>query len=114
MIGKHRVWKKGFEDKGMKIHVENTKVIRCSDEFSVAQESDKFSCAICVKGVGSRSVRFDKGKIWVHKKCIGLNGRVKADQCTKYMVNGVTSVGAASGKKENLLLENGESVECVV
>ena len=34
-------------------------------------------------------------------------------QCKKCSVNGTTTVGAASGKKKNLLLENGESVECV-
>ena len=33
-------------------------------------------------------------------------------QYKKCSLNG-TTVGAASGKKKNLLLENGESIECV-
>ena len=47
------------------------------------------------------------------KKCSGLKGRMKADQCTKCRVNGITSIGAACGKKDNLLMENSKSVKCV-
>ena len=31
------VWKKGLEEKGLKVNVEKTKVMRCSDEPSVAK-----------------------------------------------------------------------------
>jgi hypothetical protein len=47
LIDKPRVWKKGFEENGMKVNVEKTKVMICSDEFIVAKESGKFPCAIC-------------------------------------------------------------------
>jgi hypothetical protein len=43
-----------------------------------------------------------------------VKGRLKADsnyQCNKCSVNG--TVGAAGGKKKNLLFENGESIERV-
>ena len=56
-----------------------TKVMRCSDELSVAKESGKFPCAICSKGVGSNSVCCAKCKMWVHKKCSGVKGRLKVD-----------------------------------
>ena len=91
-----------------------TKVLRCSDEPSVAKESGKFPCAICSKGVGSNSVCCAKCKMRVHKKFSGVKGRLKVDcdyQCKKCSVNG-TTVGAESGKKK-ILLESGESIECV-
>jgi hypothetical protein len=53
----------------------------------------------------------------VHKKCSGLKGRMKVDsdyQCTNCRVNGTTAILAASGRKDNLMVENGKSVECVV
>ena len=62
-MDKLRVWKKGFEEKGLKVNVGKTKVRRCSDEFSVAKESGKFPCAICSKGVGSNSVCYAKCKM---------------------------------------------------
>ena len=91
-----------------------TIVMRCSDEPSVAKESGKCPCAICSKGVGSNSVRCAKCKMWAHTKCSEVKGRLKADsnhQCMKCIVYGTTTVGAAMGKKENLLLEYGESIE---
>ena len=68
---KLRVWKKGFEEKGLKVNVGKTKVMRCSDELSIAKESGKFPLvplSICSKGVGSNSVCYVKCKMWVHKK----------------------------------------------
>jgi len=53
--------------------------------------------------------------MWVHKKCSGVKGRLKVDsdyQCKKCSVNG-TTIGAESGKKKKILLETGESIECV-
>ena len=46
----------GFFEKGLKVNVGKTKAMRCSDELSVAKESGRFPCAICLKGVGSNSV----------------------------------------------------------
>ena len=54
----------------MKVNVGNTKVMRCLDEFSVEKESGKFPCAICLKGVGSNSVRYAKCKIWVQRSAV--------------------------------------------
>ena len=58
--------------------MEKTIVVRCSDEPNVAKESGNCSCAIGSKGVGSNSVRCVKFKMWVHKKCSGVKGRLKA------------------------------------
>ena len=55
-MDKLRVWKKSFEKKDLKVNVEKTKLMSCSDELSVAKESGKFPCVICSKGFGSNSV----------------------------------------------------------
>ena len=107
---------KGFEEKGLKVNVKKTKVMRCSAEPSVAKESGKFLCAVRSKGVGSNSIRCTKCKKWVHKNCSGVKGRLKADsnyQCLKCQVNGKTTIEAGVGKKENLLLSSGTSVDWV-
>ena len=37
LLDKLRVWKKGVEEKGLKVNVGKTKVMRCSGELSVAK-----------------------------------------------------------------------------
>ena len=53
LMDKLKIWQNGFEEKGLKVNVKKTKVMRCSAERSVAKESGKFPCAVCSKGVGS-------------------------------------------------------------
>ena len=52
----------------------------------------------------------------MHKNCSGVKGRLKVDnnyQCLKCQVSGKTTIEAGVGKKENLLLSSGTSVDCV-
>ena len=51
LMDKLRVWKGGLKEEGLKVNMGKTKVMRCSDELSVAKESGKFPCAICSKGI---------------------------------------------------------------
>jgi hypothetical protein len=115
LMEKLRVWKVGFEEKGLKVNVGKTKVMRCSDEPRAAKASGKFPCAICSKGVGSNSIRCGECKLWVHKKCSGVKGRVKADidyHCKKCK-NGTVNIMAETSNKEKCLMENGVSLDCV-
>ena len=108
LMDKLQIWQNGFEEKGLKVNVKKTKVMRCSAEPSVAKESGKFPCAVCSKGVGSNSIRCTKCKKWVHKNCSGVKGRLKADsnyQCLKCQVNGKTTIEAGVGKKELIVVE---------
>ena len=69
LLEKLKVWKRGFEEKGLKVNVEKTKVMRCTAVHKAMKESGKFPCAVCLKGVGSNSICCNKCKMWVHKKC---------------------------------------------
>ena len=47
--------------------------------FNFLQDSGEFPCAICRSGVGVNSIECSQCKLWVHKKCSGLSGRLVAD-----------------------------------
>ena len=52
----------------------------------------------------------------VQKNCSGVKGRLKVDsnyQCLQCQVKGKITSKAGVGKKENLLLLSGTSVDCV-
>jgi Reverse transcriptase (RNA-dependent DNA polymerase) len=67
LMEKLRVWKKGLEEKGLKVNVVKTKIMRYSDELRAAKESGKFACATCLKGISSKSFHCAKYKMWVYK-----------------------------------------------
>jgi hypothetical protein len=117
LLDKLRVWKKGFEEKGLKVNVDKTKVMRCSAESGVVKESGKFPCAICSKGVGKNSIRCVKCKKWVHKKCSGVKGRLKVDSCYQCMqcraIGPGTVETVAVSKKDKVFLEKDVMFECV-
>jgi hypothetical protein len=118
LMAKLKIWKKGFEEKGLKVNVGKTKVMRCSvDDSRAAKDTGKFPCSICAKGVGSNSIRCSKCEKWVHKKCSGVKGRLKADIvycCRKCKTNGgVTNPKTGLGRKESVSLEKDVSFECV-
>ena len=102
----------GFKDKGLKVNIGKTKVMRSSVNAGVERESGKYPCSICLKGVGSNAVQCGSCKKWVHKKCSGVKGKLKADSnfhCTKCMHPG----SAVTSRTGTLELEQGVSVECV-
>ena len=40
---------------------------------------EKNPCGVCLKGVGSNSIFCDGCQSWIHKKCSGFKGKLKAD-----------------------------------
>ena len=78
-------WKEAMEEKGLAVNAGKTKIMTCGTGLDLLQSSGKFSCAVCLTGVGSNSI-FCKGcKHWVHKKCSGLK-RLTEDpdyRCTR-------------------------------
>jgi hypothetical protein len=71
-------WKSGFEEKGLRVNVGKTKVMRCAMDSGVQRETGKFPSTICMKAVGSKSILCGACGKWVHKKCNGVKGRLKA------------------------------------
>ena len=69
---------------------------------------------MCRKGVGSNSIVCGVCKKWVHKKCSGLKGRLKADvmfTCS-VCVSGVC-IATVQVKEKEVSLGDAGSLECV-
>jgi hypothetical protein len=112
LLAKLREWKQGFEEKGLKVNIAKTKVMKCSVDASVERESGKYPCSVCLKGVGSNAIQCGSCQKWVHKKCSGVKGKLKADstfQCRKCKHPGP----AVNSGVISVELEQGVFVECV-
>ena len=76
------VWKEGMEKKGLRVNMGKTKKMMGGTNLNILQSSGRFLCGVCHTGVGRNSVKCNKCKQWVHKKCSGLK-RVKEDLQTQ-------------------------------
>ena len=74
LVEKIRRWKAGMEEKGLRVNMGKTKVMRCSVGAGPVIKSGKDPCGVCSKGVGSNSIKCDA---WVHKRCSGVSGKLQ-------------------------------------
>ena len=63
-----RQQKYGLEQKGPRVNMGKTKVMKYKVRQGQAENSGKFPCGICRKGVGRNSICCTKCKKWIHKK----------------------------------------------
>jgi hypothetical protein len=105
-------WKEGIERKGLRVNIGKTKVMKCQCSSVQAGETGKWPCGVCRKGVGKNSVICEVCKKWVHKKCSGVKGKLKAD--VKFTCPVCVRGGPSNPvvEKEVLLGEAG-SLQCV-
>ena len=66
------IWKEAMEKKGLRVNAGKTKVVICSTGLDLLQISGKYPCTVCRTGVGNNSIYCNGCKLWVHKKCSGL------------------------------------------
>ena len=66
------IWKEAMEKKGSRVNVGKTKVMICGAGLDLLQSSGEYPCAVCPTGVGNNSIYCKGCKLWVHKKCSGL------------------------------------------
>ena len=71
-------WREGMERKGLRVNMAKTKVMKCQLRSGQAEDSGKWPCGVCRKGVGRNSLVCGVCRKWVHKKCSGVKGRLKA------------------------------------
>ena len=79
LVGKFEKWKTGLEDKGLRVNAAKTKVMISSSEARSGFEFGRWPCGVCRKGVGSNSIFCQSCKHWVHRKCSGISGKLRAD-----------------------------------
>ena len=66
------IWKEAMEKKGSRVNAGKTKVMICGTGLDLLQSSGEYPCAVCRTGVGNNSIYCNGCKLWVHKKCSGL------------------------------------------
>ena len=63
---------KAMEKKGLRVNAGKTKVMICGTGLDLLQISGGYPCAVCRTEVCNNSIRCNGCKLWVHKKCSGL------------------------------------------
>jgi len=74
LIKRLNEWKDNVESKGMRVHMNKTKVMISGEHEKVRQKVVRWPCGVCSKGVGSNSLQCTSCQKWVHKKCSGIKG----------------------------------------
>lgn len=70
-------WKAGMEEKGFRVNMGKSKVMRCRVGAGHMTKSGRYPCAVCQKGVGSNSIMCTSCDAWCHKRCSGVSGRLQ-------------------------------------
>ena len=113
LVEKIRKWKAGMEDRGLRVNMGKTKVMRCRVDAGQVQKSGKYPCGVCGKGVGSNSIKCTACNAWIHKRCSGVSGNlthVSQYRCVK-CTGGGSPVKIET--QQLLPLGDGQSLECV-
>ena len=68
------IWKEAMEKKGLRVNAGKTKVMIFGTGLDLLQSSGEYPCAVCRTGVGCEQPHLLQYgcKLWVHKKCSGL------------------------------------------
>ena len=112
LLDKLRKWKVGMEEKGLRVNMNKTKVMRCRDGSGQVAKSGKYPCGVCNKGVGANSIQCTSCHAWVHKKCSGIKGRLKptSDYCCSKCTRGDPG---RPDVLQQISLDVGQNLECV-
>ena len=63
-----------MEKKGLRVNAGKTKVMICGTGLDLLQSSGEYPCTVCCSGVGNNKIYCNGCKLWVSKKCSGLQG----------------------------------------
>src|SRR6266516_2605605 len=91
-------WISILKEKGFRVNIGKTKVMNCKVGVGKVENSGKFSCGICRKGVGVNSICCISFKKWIHKRCSGVGGslgKMEESTCRNCIGGGVKLVEEA-------------------
>ena len=94
-----------MEKKGLRVNAGKTKVMIYCTGLDLLQSSGEHPCIVCCTGVGNNSIFCNGCKLWVHKKCSGLQrlapNRANPDyRCAPCMGNAHTSDGRPQSESQ--------------
>ena len=68
-----------MEGKGLRVNMGKTKVLVSNRRFAPVRQQGEYPCAVCKCGVGENSILCSSCGLWVHKRCSGIRGSLRAD-----------------------------------
>ena len=78
-VEKLKNWKAGLQERGLNVNMAKTKFMVSGVGLDKLKDSGKYPCSVCRQGVGANSIFCTRCKHWVHSKCSGVSGRLRAD-----------------------------------
>jgi hypothetical protein len=112
LVEKIQMWKAGMGDKGLRVNMGKTTVMRCRGGASPMVKSGKYPCGISGTGVGSNSILCTSCHAWIHKRCSGITQTLM--QVDNYQCRRCTEGSAVeSGVLQQVSLESGQNLERV-
>src|SRR3989442_2685527 len=96
--------------KGLRVNIGKTKVMNCRVGVGQVENSGKYPCGICRRGVGRNSARLCTScKKWIHRRCSGMVGRLA--KVGDFKCRNCSEGGAKEGKEvRQFVLEAGEEL----
>ena len=83
LLEKLKIWKKGMEEKGLRVNMGKTKIMVSGPQMDVLRKSGKYPCAVCLTGTRRNAIFCTSCASWVHKRCSNINGPLKNDPSYK-------------------------------
>jgi hypothetical protein len=112
LVEKINKWKAGLEERGLRVNMGKTKVMRCRDRDGQVEKSGKFPCGVCEKGVGANSIMCTVCKAWIHKRCSGIRGSLQ-DESDYHCKKCVSGISEQPEVLVDIPLGSGKKLECV-
>ena len=105
------IWKEAMQKKGLRVNAGKTKVMICGTGLDLLQSSGEYPCAVCRTGVGNNSICCNGCKLWVHKKCSGLQRLTPNPdyRCARCMGN----ARPIDGRPQNIVQDRPDKLEVV-
>src|SRR3989454_12626070 len=72
LMEKIKQWKNGLEEKGLRVNMSKTKIMKCRYGVGQVEATSKHPCGVCRKGVRKKSIYCFSCKKWIHKRCSGV------------------------------------------
>ena len=79
LLVKLKTWKTEMEMKGLRVNMGKTNLLVSGMDLDLLKKSGKDPCSVCQKGVGSNAIFCGGCSSWIHKKCSGIKGPLRAD-----------------------------------
>jgi len=74
LIKRLNEWKDFIENRGMRVNINETKVMISGEWQKVTQKAVRWPCGVFGRGVGNNSIQCTSSQKSVHRKCSGIKG----------------------------------------